>query len=252
MSQSYDQRAAARATADLLATDLNRVSGLLEEVATVWRRAELYGQQPASIAPRSLQRAARGLADALRLLPDADSEQHPALVFSAVTQLAVLESDAARSATVTGALHLGDADMWATIQCALARARMQLWRLVSCLAKMGGRRPAEDMTATGDATSLKWPPWPDPPAGLGDWQEALAMQRAAIDALPEIEVRRLLVLIGGVAPAALQRAAAAYTDMFDAVAGMEGSVAALRPVALAAPCHDVSEPGPCARVSPFD
>ncbi len=57
------------------------------------------------------------------------------------------------------------------------------------------------------------------------------MQRAAIDALPEIEVRRLLSLIGGMEPAALQRAAAAYTDMFDAVAEMKGSVAALRPFA---------------------
>jgi hypothetical protein len=38
-------------------------------------------------------------------------------------------------------------------------------------------------------------------------------------------------------PAALQRAAAAYTDTFAAVPGMKGSVAALRPVTLAAPCH---------------
>jgi hypothetical protein len=50
------------------------------------------------------------------------------------------------------------------------------------------------------------------------------VQRAVIDALPEIDVRRLLVLIGGVDPAPLQRAAA-YTDMFGGP-GMEGSVAA--------------------------
>jgi hypothetical protein len=252
VSASYDQRAAARTAADLLATDLNRLSGLLEEVATVWRRAELYGQQPGSIAPSSLQSAARGLADALRLLPDADSEQHPALAFSAVTQLAVLESDAARSATVTGALHLGDAEMWATIQRALAQARSQLWNLISCLARMGGRRPAEDMTGREGAPSLKWPPWPAPPGGFGDWQQVLAMQRAVIDALPEIEVRRLLVLIGGVDPAALQRAAAAYTDMFDAVPGMEGSVTALRPVVLAAPCHYGGGPGSGPPDSPLD
>ena len=44
----------------LMATELNRVSGLLEEVATVWRRAERYGQQPSSsIAPSNLQGAAR-------------------------------------------------------------------------------------------------------------------------------------------------------------------------------------------------
>jgi hypothetical protein len=251
VSESYDQRAAARTAAGLLATDLNRVSGLLEEVATVWRRAELYGQQPGSITPCSLQSAARGLADALRLLPEADSEQHPALVFAAVTQLAVLESDAARSATVTGALHLGDAEMWVTIQRALAQARNRLWSLIFCLARMGGRRPAEDMTGTRDAPSLKRPPWPDPPGRFGNWQQALAMQRAVIDALPDIEVRRLLVLIGGVDPAALQRAAVSYTDMFDAVPGMEGSVAALRPVVLAAPCHCVGGPGPGPRDSPL-
>jgi hypothetical protein len=252
VSESYDQRAAARTAAGLLAADLNRVSGVLEEVATVWRRAEFYGQQPASIAPRSLQNAAGGLADTLRLLPEADCEQHPALVFSAVTQLAVLESDAARSARVTGDLRLGDAEMWVTIQRALAQATNQLWKLISCLARIGDRRPAKDMTATGDPPARKRSPWPDPPAGRGDWQQALAIQRTAIDALPEAEVRRLLSLIGGMEPAALQRAAAAYTDTFCAVAEMKRSVAALRPVALAAPCHYAGEPGRRPRVSPLD
>ena len=132
MSENYDQRAAGRTAARLLAADLNRVSGMLEEVATVWRRAELYGQQPGFITPASLQSAAGGLADALRLLADADSEQQPALSFSAVTQLAILESDATRSASVTAGLHLGDAEMWVTIQLALAQANNQLRKLISC------------------------------------------------------------------------------------------------------------------------
>lgn len=233
MSENYDQRAAARTAARLLAADLNRVSGVLAEVATVWRRAELYGQQPGFITPSSLQSAAGGLADALRLLADADFEQQPALAFSAVTQLAVLESDATRSAGVTGDLHLGDAEMWATIQLALAQAKNQLWKLISCLARIGEWRPAEDMTGPGDTPARKPPPRPDPPPDRGDWQQALTIQRAAIDALPETEVRRLLGLIGGMEPAVLQRAAAAYTDTFCAVAEMKGSVAALRPVALA-------------------
>lgn len=253
MIESYDQRAAARTVAHRLAADLNRVSGMLEEVGTVWRRAELYGRQPASITPRSLQNAAGSLAGTLRLLPEADSEQHPVLAFSAVTQLAVLESDAARSARVTGDLHLGDAEMWAAIQRALAQARSQLWRLISCLARIGDRRPAEDpAAATGDAPVRKRSPWPDPPARRGDWPRALAIQRMAIDALPETEVRRLLVLIGGMEPAALQRAAAAYTDTFCAVAEMKGSVAALRAVALAAPCHWAGGPAPRHRISPPD
>ena len=67
------------------------------------------------------------------------------------------------------------------------------------------------------------------------------MQREAIGALPEAELRRLLHLIGGMDPAALQRAAASYTEMFCAVAEMKASVAALRPVALAAPCNHLPD-----------
>jgi hypothetical protein len=74
-------------------------------------------------------------------------------------------------------------------------------------------------------------------------QGALAMQNTAIDALPEAELRRLLQLIGGMDPAALQRAAAAYTEMFCAAAGMEANVAALRPVAMAGPSDHPHDPG---------
>lgn len=78
-------------------------------------------------------------------------------------------------------------------------------------------------------------------AGAAEAWQALAVQRAAIDALPEAELRRLLVLIGGLDPAALQRAAATYTETFSAVAGMKGHVAALRPLALAVPCDDLQD-----------
>jgi len=70
-------------------------------------------------------------------------------------------------------------------------------------------------------------------------RRALAAQRAAIDALPEPELRRLLVLIGGMDPEVLHRAAATYTETFSAVAAMESSVAALRPLALAGPGDDL-------------
>jgi hypothetical protein len=80
-------------------------------------------------------------------------------------------------------------------------------------------------------------------AETGNAQRALEIQGNAIDALPDVELRRLLQLIGGMDPAALQRAAAAYTEMFCAVAGMEASVAALRPVAMAAACDYPQNPG---------
>ena len=105
-----------------MATDLSRVSGLLEEVATVWRRARLYGQQSSPIAPGSLQHAARSLADDLRLLPDADCKEHPALAFAAVAQLAALETNATRSAAITADCDLGDAGIWAAVEGVLLRA----------------------------------------------------------------------------------------------------------------------------------
>ena len=221
-----------------MAVDLTRVSGMLEEVATLWRRGDLYPQQSSPIAPGSLQDAARSLADAVRLLPDADAIQHPALAFAAVTQLAALESDCARCAAVTAERHLGDAGIWATVESALLKAGKQLWSLISCLVELGETSVIEDAPA------------PDSPmmrgraeAGSG-WQQALAIQRTAIDALPEGELRRLLILIGGMDPAALQRAAAAYTEAFCAVAGMKAAVAALRPVALAMPRNGLRELAP--------
>jgi len=149
MSGSDGLRAAARKDADLMVSDLNRVSGLLEEVATIWRRLELYGRQSSSTVPGHLQEAAKNLAALLRAVPDADCGQHPALAFSAVAQLAALESNAALSeaVTVTGGSHLGDAELWAAIQGALLRVRKQLWSLISCLVKIGDTPVAEDVMA---------------------------------------------------------------------------------------------------------
>jgi hypothetical protein len=238
VSENYDQRAAVRTAAGLVVADLNRVSGALEEVATVWRRAGIYRHRPGFITPGSLQGAAGGLADALRLLRAADPGQQPGLAFSAAAQLAVLASDVTRSASAAGDLRLGDAELWATVQHALAQGGNQLCKLISCLARIEGRRPAEDTTVAGGAPARTW-------------QQALRVQRAAIDALPETEVRRLLGLIGGMEPAALQRAAAAYTDIFCAVAEMKASVTALRPIALASPYRYVAEPGRWPGVSPL-
>ena len=235
MSGSYDQRAVARQAADLVATDLGRVCGLLEEAATLWRRAQLYGQQSSPIAPGSLQDAARSLADALRLLPDADSREHPALAFAAVGQLAALENNAARAAAMTADCHLGDAGIWAAVEGALLQVAKQLWNLITRLAEIGEPCPAEGPTAAWKAVTAWAGPPAMPAADSGESRQALAIQRAAIDALPEDELRRLLVLIGGMDPAALQRAAAIYTETFCAVAEMKSSVAALRPVALAWP-----------------
>ena len=243
VSGRYDQRAAARQAADLAATDLNRVCGLLEEVATLWRRARLYRQQSSPVAPGNLQDAARSLADALRLLPEADAREQPALAFTAVAQLGALENGAARSAAMTAGCRLGDAGIWAAVEGTLLQVGNQLWSLITLLAKSAERYPAEGLTAARDTR----PAWDGPPAmpaaGSGESRQALATQRAALDALPEGELRRLLSLIGGMDPAALQRGAAAYIETFCAVAEMKGCVAALRPVALARPADHPQGPG---------
>lgn len=210
----------------------------------MWRRARRYGQRSSSCAPGSLQDAARNLADAVRALPDADADQHPALAFSAAAQLAELGSNAALSAALTGSGHLGDARIWVAIQDALQQAGERLWRLISHLVKIGESSPSEDMTAgRGSLATPDRLPRPGlPAAGPEAPLRALATQRTAIDALPEIDLLRLLGLIGSMDPAALQRAAAVYTETFCTVTKTKASVAALRPVALL-PCNRPQDPG---------
>lgn len=231
MNDSHaQQRARARKDADLMVTELEQVSGLLEEVATLWRRAQRYEQQSSSTAPSNLQGAAKLLADAARALPDVDCEQYPALAFSAVAQLVTLQKDAALSASATGGVRLGDAGIWAAISRTLGQVRQRLWNLIFQLACITEIPPAEGPGAAPGASGMHG--WPEPSAAsCGEARRALAIQRAAIDALPEVELRRLLGLIGGMDPAALQRAAATYTETFGAVAEMQSSVDALRPVA---------------------
>ncbi len=235
MSGNHDERAAARKDADLMVTELMSLYGVLEEMATLWRRAGLFGPEPSSGSPVNLQQAARGLADTVTVLPDADCGQHQALAFSAVTQLTALEDNAALAAAATGGRHPGHTAMWAAIQGRLHQAGRHLWNLICHLAETAETALTEDVTPRRDAPTMGGRP-PRPPAvDSGEARRALAMQHDAIDALPEPDLRRLLALIGGMDPAALQRAAAAYTEMFCTVAEMQASVAALRPVALAAP-----------------
>jgi hypothetical protein len=245
MGASQDHWAAAQRDADLMVTDLASVSGMLEELATLWRRAGLYRQQASPGSPCALQHAVRKLADDVRAIPEADSGQHPALALSAAVQLAALEKDAARPAGTAEGSHPPEARMRAAIQARLHQSRGRLWSLICTLARAGETLPGGDLTPGQEAPAARGRPASLPPraAGPPEWQQALAMQQAAVDALPEAEVRRLLLLIGGLDPAALQRAAAAYAETFCGVAAMKASVAALQPVALAVP-DGPPDPGP--------
>jgi hypothetical protein len=245
MGASQDHWAAVRRNADLMVTDLARVSGMLEELVTLWRRAGLYRQQASPGSPSALQHAVRKLADDVRAIPEADSGQHPALALSAAAQLAALERDAARPAETAEGSHPPETRMRAAIQARLHESRGPLWSLICTLVQTEETPPAGDLTPGQEAPAARGLPASLPPqaAGPPEWQRALAMQHAAVDALPEAEVRRLLLMIGGLDPAALQRAAAAYTETFCGVAAMKASVAALQPVALAVP-DGPPDPGP--------
>ena len=234
MSRISEQRAAAHHEAGLILSGLAGISGLLEEVTTVWRRAGTCG--PASPdSPGGLQARTRNLADAVRGLPDAGSGEIPALAFSAVTQLDALGRDVAAAAATARSHDLGDRRLWAGVQERLPLISGHLWSLLGHLAASGGR-PGPQELAAGDGTpALSGAAVSRPsPAPDGEAQLALAMSNA-IDALPEAELRRLLKLIAGLDPEALQRAAACYTEMFCAVAEVEASVAALLPVAVPGP-----------------
>jgi hypothetical protein len=228
-------------------TDLERVYGLLREVATFWRRAGLDADQSSPYSPGNLQDAARRLAEEVHALPEANCEEHPVLAFSAVTQLGALEGNAAFAAAVTGDGRREDAGMWAAIAEGLHQARQDLWSLICSLARTAEPSPPADVTADQDmpVTGGRQAQAESPVAGPGqEWQRALAMQRTAIDALPEADLRRLLRLVGGLDPEALHRAAVAFTEIFCAVAKMKPSVEALQPVAMAVPCTGLEDAGP--------
>jgi hypothetical protein len=246
MSCGHTHWAAARRAADLMITDLERVNGLLREVATFWRRAGLDADQSSPYSPGNLQDAARRLAEEVHALPEANCEEHPVLAFSAVTQLGALEGNAAFAAAETCGGRQADAAMCAAIAAGLHQARQDLWSLICNLARTGEPSRPADVTADPDTpvTGGRQPQAESPAAGSGEWQRALAMQRTAIDALPEADLRRLLRLIGGLDPEALRRAATAFTETFCAVAKMEPSVAALQPVAMAVPCTDLKDAEP--------
>jgi hypothetical protein len=138
---SHDVQAAAREQVDFMVSDLSGVTSVLEEVATMWRRAQLFPQQAAACSPSNLQQAAGRLAGLLRVLPDTSTGERRALATSAVAQLAALADDVASAARMADDRHVGDAEMWAGIQDRLLRVRERLRSLIADL----GERPGNSL-----------------------------------------------------------------------------------------------------------
>ena len=116
--------------ARLLAFDLARVSGALEEIATTWRRA--WPTRPE--LPLRLQDAARALAADARGLAAADSPQAPGGGLSVTSRLSALENGVATAQAMTRAPGMppaGDAGLWEYLDTALRQAGTRLPDLTS-------------------------------------------------------------------------------------------------------------------------
>jgi hypothetical protein len=119
--------------ARLLAFDLARVSGALEEIATTWRRAWPARPELPLLLPLRLQDAARELAADARGLAAADPPQAPGGL-SVTSRLSALEDGIASAQAMTRAPGMppaGDAGLWEYLDTALRQAGTRLPSLPS-------------------------------------------------------------------------------------------------------------------------
>lgn len=134
MTDGYDRLQAAGDDLRLLVSDLNELSGQLEELATVGRRA---GLEHAPGFHRRIGDSAARLIATLEALVAAGTGQQPGLAFSAVAQLCALESDiAAAVPPADGSGQSGGGRLRFTLTATVRRVRSRLWSLISHLVKI--------------------------------------------------------------------------------------------------------------------
>lgn len=117
----------------LLASDLNFVSGTLREVATVWRRASKSRPGLQLFLPVQLDNAARELATTTAMLVGAGQCRPLDQWCRAAEQLSALRAEIAAAQVETcgaGRPPVGDAELWATIDAAMQRAVRRLLSLM--------------------------------------------------------------------------------------------------------------------------
>jgi hypothetical protein len=125
--------AAAPDEARLLALDLASVSGALEEIGTIWRRAWLTRPELPVRLPLRLQDTARQLAADVRELSAAGPGQAPVRAPSITSRLRALQDGLASAQAMTcgpGMPPAGDARLWDFAHDALRRAGSRLPQLV--------------------------------------------------------------------------------------------------------------------------
>lgn len=115
--------------ARLLAFDLARVSGALEEIATTWRRAWPTRPELPLQLPLRLQDTARQLAAGVRELAAECPAQSADRVRSVASRVSALQDCLASAQAMTcghGTPPAGDAGLWDYLNAALDRAGSQL------------------------------------------------------------------------------------------------------------------------------
>jgi hypothetical protein len=149
MIGSHQVQAATREHVDLMVSALSGVTGVLEEVATMWRRAELFPPLAAATSPSNLQQAAGRLTGLLSVLPDTGTDEWQVLGPSAAAQLAELADNVVIAARMAGDMHVGDAEMWEVIQDRLRPVRERLRRLIAEFSERQGEEPCARNPAGG-------------------------------------------------------------------------------------------------------
>lgn len=114
--------------AEYLAWDLSRVSGILGEIATCWRRAHgALPDLPLSL-PVELGEKARQAGDEIRALATAGPVEHAEPALTAARRIAGLREACASAAALTQAADAdvaGDRELWESVSGTLHRAGLQ-------------------------------------------------------------------------------------------------------------------------------
>jgi hypothetical protein len=129
MTSTENTSAAMPDGARLLALDLARVSGTLEEISTTWRRAWLTRPELPLRLPLRLQDTARQLAADIQELEAGDPRQPPGRALSVTSQLSAFGDGVASAQAMTcgpGMPPAGDAGLWDRLNIALRLAGTRL------------------------------------------------------------------------------------------------------------------------------
>jgi hypothetical protein len=133
MTDSYEPSTTIHGNLHRLDHDLCRVSGALEEIATVWRRAHHCHPGLPLDLPGRLARMARQLTHMVNAFVDAGPGQSPGRAVPVTEHLSALMRDIAAAEAMTGGAGLppaGDAELWNLVGTAVDSARNRLLSLI--------------------------------------------------------------------------------------------------------------------------